>query len=74
MNSDEPFKEVNRPGNEHVWPPILDALSKIPDFPETKSEEWKPYILSDPPPEKIGGLWYKKKITVFPPQPPPKID
>lgn len=64
MNSDP--KEQTMGG--HDWPPILEALSAIPD-PLSK---WTPYILSDPPPKKEGEVWHKTQIVVHPP-PKPRI-
>lgn len=46
------------------WPPILEAFEVIPD---RLSDEWEPYVLSDPPPVKVEGGWYKEKFVVFPP-------
>lgn len=63
MNPDEPFKESKRKDGEHVWPPILAALAAIPD----PTSKWLPFVLSDPPPEKVGEMWHKEKVVVFPP-------
>lgn len=41
-------------------------------FPATNFTEWAPYVISDTQ-ELTGGVWYRKRIRVFPPPEPETI-
>ena len=41
-------------------------------FPETNFIEWAPYILSDDQ-ELVNGVWYRRRVRVYPPAMPKAI-